>query len=75
MAFNVDKEAFTKRLRQAVRALDKKYNIIAKDCGISLPSLEYYLYQGGIPNGVALAQICKGLGISADWLLFGEDAT
>jgi transcriptional regulator with XRE-family HTH domain len=46
---------------------------VARLCGLKLPSLESYLSGKCLPGSMALAAISRGLGVSADWLLFGDE--
>ncbi|NTT86903.1 helix-turn-helix domain-containing protein [Tabrizicola fusiformis] len=44
----------------------------ARECDMSVPSLETYLYGKSLPGAFALANLANGLRCSADWLLFGD---
>lgn len=44
----------------------------AKACDIKQPTLEGILRGNSLPNSTTLVALCNGLGVSADWLLFGE---
>ena len=64
-------EEFSLRLQCAAADLGTLAQVAAA-CGLPKPTLESYLYQGAAPRAGQIALLCKGLGVSADWLLFGE---
>ena len=44
----------------------------AKTCGLAQPTLEAVIAGKTLPSAMTIACLCKGLDVSADWLLFGE---
>lgn len=44
---------------------------VAREIGVSLPTLEACLYRDNLPNAETLARLAA-LGVSVDWLLFGD---
>lgn len=66
-----DAEEFSLRLQCAIVDLGS-HSQVAMACGLPKPTLESYLYQRTSPGAPQIALLCKGLNVSADWLLFGE---
>ena len=44
----------------------------AKACDLKEPTLAGILRGQSLPNTTTMVALCSGLGVSADWLLFGE---
>lgn len=70
----LDTVAFARRLSDARIASGRTIQDTAAVCGIPLPTLEAYLYRQHLPSASVLFKLARGLGVSADWLLFGEGA-
>lgn len=45
---------------------------LARACHLKLATLESCLAQKNLPGAMTLAQISAGIGVSVDWILFGE---
>jgi transcriptional regulator with XRE-family HTH domain len=45
---------------------------VVASCGLKQPTLEHILSGKSLPNAASLACLCRGLDVSADWILFGE---
>jgi len=71
MTFEFDKSGFLKRLRATAHAKGEKNLMLAHRCNLPFPTFEGYLYGQNTPTAGKFAQLCAGLNISADWLLFG----
>ena len=67
----IDPDAVLLRIRSIVD-LHGSIPQAAELCGLKTPTLETYMRKQSLPGSLALACICKGLGVSADWVLFGE---
>lgn len=46
-------------------------SVAAEACGLKLATLETYLKGESLPGSVALAQLARGFGVTADFILFG----
>lgn len=68
----IDPSSVSQRIRLVVSECDS-IRAAAERCSIPQPTLETYLSGQSLPGALAIARLCKGLSISADWLLFGED--
>lgn len=69
----LDPKAFARRLSDARIASGRTIQGTAEACDIPLPTLEAYLYRQHLPNASVLFKLAVGLGVSADWLLFGRE--
>lgn len=67
----IDPQAVYLRIRALVELHGTVPNV-AQACGLKQPTLETYLRGHSLPGALALACLCRGLGVSADFLLFGE---
>ena len=67
-----DAEMFALRVQMAAIDIGAIAEVAAA-CGLPKPTLESYLYQGTSPRAEQIALLCRGLKVSADWLLFGEE--
>lgn len=67
----IDPAAVYIRIREIV-AMHGTIRAAAELCGLREDTLATYANGKSLPGSLALACICKGLGVSADWLLFGE---
>lgn len=65
-------EGFNERLRQAL--FDKGLTVtqVARQTSMSRSQIYGYFYYGNQPNVGAFASLCRILGVSADYLLFGK---
>lgn len=61
-----------KRLQQVRYERDYSVDYVAKQAGISVTVIRHYENYGGIPGSVYLGRICKVLGISTDYAIYGE---
>lgn len=61
-----------KRLQQVRYERDYSVDYVAKQAGISVTVIRHYENYGGIPGSVYLGKICKVLGISTDYAIYGE---
>lgn len=68
------KESVARRIRLMMEVNDMSQTTAAKACEMPVPTLEGYLRGLNMPGGEAIAKLARGLGVSADWLLAGEDA-
>lgn len=68
----IDKSAFAARLVRTIKDRDLTIVAAAARCGMSLPSLESYIYRQALPGCAALAALAQGLGVSTDYLLLGS---
>lgn len=66
----IDPAAVNLRIRSIVAEFDT-IAAAAKACDMLPAALEGYVSGRNLPGSMALARLCVGLGISADWLLFG----
>lgn len=66
-------EGFTERLYDTVLKSGLEITEISRKTGISRSSVYAYVINGYAPNITALAKLCKVLGVSADYLLFGKE--
>lgn len=64
-------DALHERLRAAIELSGLSLTDAAKVCGMHKASFEGYVAGENLPGAKAIAAICTGLNISADWLLFG----
>ncbi|WP_115656580.1 helix-turn-helix domain-containing protein [Rhodobacter capsulatus] len=64
-------DALPERLRAAIELSNITIAEAARRCEMPQPSIEGYLAGKNMPGARAIAAICVGLKISADWLLFG----
>lgn len=69
----VDPAAVALRIRSVVE-LRGTLGEAARLSGIPKPTLEGYVQGKNLPGSFALACLCRGLNVSADWILFGEGA-
>lgn len=69
-----DSAAFADRLQQVIARQGLTMTRAAALCEIPLPTLEGYVYRQNLPGAKAMIKLVQGLGISADWLLLGEEA-
>ena len=67
----IDPAAIALRVRSLVE-LHGTVKHVAEHCGVPLPTMETVLRGMNLPGAMTIACLCKGLGVSADWLLFGE---
>lgn len=65
------KEAFVKRLGGLIKRKQLTRAQAADDCGVSRGAMENYLHNGSQPTAENLAKLAVGIGVSADYLLFG----
>ena len=63
---------FARRLRDARIRSGLTISEAAAACQMPMPTLEAYLYRQHLPTASALFKIAVGLGVSSDWLLFGD---
>lgn len=66
-------EGFTERLYETVLKSGLEITEISRKTGIPRTSVYCYVLNGTVPNVTVLAKMCKLLGVSADYLLFGEE--
>ena len=66
-------EGFTERLYESVIKSGLEITKISRTTGIPRTSLYAYVFDGVVPNITVLAKMCKLLGVSADYLLFGKE--
>ena len=64
-------EGVTLRLREII-TLHGGPAVVSPLVAIPAKSLSHYMLGQNLPGALSLACICRGLNISADWLLFGE---
>lgn len=69
----IDPQAVLLRIRLIVQQYGSVREV-AEKCGLPVPSLETYVKGQNLPGTLAIASLCHGLSVSADWLLFGEVA-
>lgn len=67
----MDKEEFSKRLSDCFFKSQMSIKELSMKTGISLSAICRYINDGVIPSTACLAALCKGLKVSADYLLFG----
>lgn len=67
----IDPAAVQLRIRSLV-ALHGSSQEVVRMCGIGKNTLDAILLGKCLPNSMTLAHLCKGLKVSADWILFGE---
>ena len=67
----IDPQGVTQRIKMVVGEC-ASVREAAEKCGIPQPTMETYLQGLCLPGTLAIARLCHGLSISADWLLFGE---
>lgn len=61
-----------KRLQQVRYERDYSVDYVAKKACISVTVIRHYENYGGIPGSVYLGKICKVLGISTDYAIYGN---
>ena len=66
-------EGFSNRLHEVFIKSNLEVTEISKRTGMSRSSVYGYLYYRITPNIVNMAKLCKVLGVSADYLLFGKE--
>lgn len=64
-------EGVALRLRELI-ALHGGPGTVSALVKIPTKSLNHYMQGENLPGALSLACLCRGLGVSADWLLFGE---
>lgn len=67
----LDREQVRNRIRATVSRAGGPA-AVARQTGVPLPTLEECLYRDTLPNSETLARLA-GLGVSVDWLLFGDE--
>lgn len=67
----IDPAAIPLRIR-ALIDLNGSIKHVAQICGINVPTLDAVLTGKNLPSLMTVICLCKGLGVSADWVLFGE---
>ena len=67
-----DVAAFQRRLKIVVKLKDANKETLANKCGLPKPTFESYIYGSNLPSITGLAGLCVGLGVSADYLMFGK---
>ena len=60
-----------KRLQQVRYERDYSVDYVAKQAGVSVTVIRHYENYGGIPGSIYLGKICKVLGISTDYAIYG----
>lgn len=71
---------FSRRLQVAANAVDMTHYKVAVSIGgrwgASIPTTRVKQYFNGekLPNTKALRDLCDVLGVSADWLIYGDSA-
>lgn len=65
-------DAVGRRIRIQIERYGLTVARAARECDMSVPSLETYLYGKSLPGSFALANLANGLRCSTDWLLFGD---
>lgn len=68
----INKGIFALRLGRVVEK-HGSVRAVAQAAGLPKPTVEGWLYGYSLPNTIALARLCAGCNVSADWLLFGEE--
>lgn len=63
---------FADRLNQAMYDCDMNASQLAKLIGMERKTVYTWQWGYAMPNSLILARICKVLGVSADYLLFGS---
>lgn len=66
-------DTFGERLNQKIKEVYGTINEFSKASGITRQSIMLYIKNKRNPNITILAEMCKGLNVSADYLLFGEE--
>ena len=61
------------RIGQALYGKDKTQKQLADYLGVNRHTVTQWLLYGNYPSSRFLPDICKFLGVSADWLLFGDE--
>ena len=64
---------FGKRLLNYLYSNDLSIISASRKCGIHHNTLSNYINNGTRPNADILVKLCRGLGVSADWLLGLKD--
>lgn len=69
------KEGFVRRLREAIKQSGKTQREVADHCQINQTTLSGYLRtkDTALPGGYNLIALCRGLNVSADYLLLGDE--
>lgn len=62
-------ELITRRIREAINYSDKPKSLIAKEIGVSCPTLSQYLSGRIMPSLTTFKKLCESLDCSADDLL------
>ena len=65
-------EGFTERLYRSFLKSGLEITQVSNMTGLARSSVYSYILDGVSPNVSALAKLCKVLGVSADYLLFGK---
>lgn len=68
-----EKSVVTQRIRAALGGVDN-LSAFSREIGVGLRTLNRYLHEGAEPGATNLARIARGLGVSLDRLVHGEDA-
>ena len=71
MTKTVNVKAVSDRIRSRMQMRGLTVPRAAASCGMPVPTFETYLYAQHLPGAQSLADLCVGLGCTADWLLFG----
>lgn len=72
MCVPVDLKAMGARLREAREAKGMTQAELARAIGVETPSYWRYESGGQQPGGESLAALCRTLGVTAEWVMFGE---
>lgn len=72
MCVPVDLKAMGARLREAREAKRMTQAEVARAIGVETPSYWRYESGGQQPGGESVALLCKTLGVTAEWIMFGE---
>ncbi len=68
------REALSDRLALTVEALGRPKGEVAASIGVSQQRLSNWMTRQNYPDWYALAKLCRRYGISADWLLLGDES-
>ena len=71
----MDENAFIKRLNFAIRKRGYNISQLARKMDVDRKTVDKWAKGRTSPTTVHIARLCVVLGISADWLLFGEKKT
>lgn len=69
---HLNSDAISARLQQKRMERGLTVDQAAARCDMPVTTLELYLYRRSLPGANALAKLARGLGVSVDWLLFGD---